>query len=343
MARAIFIALALTIGLLIAQSPAQGKEDAALTLYHWIATESAPEDYPVHVISGDLIFPDGGSIYIPDRRDAANGWGEIGSIHVVGDAMRPTPSELRLTWFSYAEDRFYSGVFALPRDRIEAHFKSGVIDPSTGARIGYDAIIVGMAPGGAVAVWIAAGRLVLEAAAFRASPVDLPWLQVLDNTAITRADYVTHVLTRAVGPERAVYLRKNGPPPGLFERRHTRHAWAPTVSGDGTPDGLWVRYFNGENEPFLVEGAAPNRQMRAAPQEIRLDWTDPTGAPLRAIVAIDEAEIESALATLTQQEMKASMQLDLRIEPGGRTLRAVLRTAHGALRLRDARISMFRR
>ncbi|MFT6061793.1 MAG: hypothetical protein ACJAVR_001847 [Paracoccaceae bacterium] len=341
MVRALLIVLALAFGL--ATATAQGKGDAAVPLYQWIATESVPKGFPVHAVSGDLIFPDGSSIYVPGGRNASNGWGKRGSTHVVGDPMRPVPVRLHLTWFSYAEDRFYSGDFALPADRMATLFAAGVIAPGTGQKIGYDAIIVGMAPGGAAAVWMAAGPLVLEVAAFRAAPADLPWSRVLDNPAIARSDYVTDVLTRAVGPDAAAALRANGPQPGLFERRHTRRAWVPDVSGDGTASSLWIRYVNGENEPFLVEGAAPPRVMRAAPQEIRLDWTDPGGTLIGAIIEIDEAEMVTAFAALARQEDRQPMTLDLRIEPGGRALRAVLRTAHGAWRLRDAKIKLFRR
>lgn len=323
-----------------ADAPEQAGGD--VTLYQWIATESAPADFPAHVIGGDLVFK-GGSAYVPDHRVAKNGWGMRGASHLVGDPMRPVPTELRLTWFSYPEDRFYRGVFTLPAARMETLFAQGAISPRNGEKIAYDAIIVGMAPGGAVAVWMAAGAMVLEVAAFRAAQVDLPWTLVLDNPAIARADHVRAVLEDAIGPEAAAALQSAGMPKGVFERRHTRHAWAPAISGDGAPDSLWIRYWNGENEPFLVEGAAPPRVMRAAPRQIRLGWTDPGGTAISGVVDIDEAEIHAAFATLLLQGAATEAVLDLRIAPGGQGLRATLKTAHGALRLRDAKISLFRR
>lgn len=50
--------------------------------YDWLPTESAPKKYPVYLIRGDLFLADSSSLYIPDRIDVANGWGEWGSTHI---------------------------------------------------------------------------------------------------------------------------------------------------------------------------------------------------------------------------------------------------------------------
>jgi len=103
-----------------------------MNLYEWLPTESAPIAFPMEIIEGTLFYPGSGSIYIPDRRPFANGWGRTGSMHLVGDDAKPVPERLELTWFSYAEDKFYSGRFELNHARLDSLFDAG-LPPLPGA------------------------------------------------------------------------------------------------------------------------------------------------------------------------------------------------------------------
>ena len=117
--------------------------------FDWLATECAPKAYPTYLVKGDLIYAAGDSLYVPDHRDVYNGWGVSGSTHVVGDQFKPLPVQLELTWFSYTEDKFYTGKFELPANKLLELFRAGTAAPddengtNPGKRWRFDRIIVG--------------------------------------------------------------------------------------------------------------------------------------------------------------------------------------------------------
>ncbi len=120
------------------------------TTFEWFASESAPDHYPMEIIQGTFIYHGEAEqgLYIPSGGTLSAGWGESISNHVVGDKLKPLPDRLKIIFFSYAEKQFYQGEFTLPYEKILAVFREG------GLANKYDKIIVGIAPGGAVAVWL---------------------------------------------------------------------------------------------------------------------------------------------------------------------------------------------
>ena len=311
--------------------------------YDWLPTESAPEDYPVFLIRGDLRLADGGSIYIPDQRDVDNGWGEIGSTHIVGDERKAVPVQLSLQWYSYTEDRFYAGQFDLPTDRIASLFAAGVVDARRGEHITFDRIIVGMAPGGGVSVWMGALAFVVEVAAFQAQPIDLPWTAVLDNEEISREEYRQYVLKQSLGEDGLARLRHEGVPADWWQRMRRPYRWEPIVTGAGEPTQLWIRTYNGEQEPFLIEGAAPPRSARAVPRHVRLEWTGASGKPYSAEVDMDEHEVFDAFARLGNDGDGEPMTLEFVLGASPASLQVKLKNSQATYRFDGAAIKVYRR
>ncbi|QRK10911.1 DUF2931 family protein [Archangium violaceum] len=310
-------------------------------MFEWLPTESAPERFPVRLIRGDLFFADGRSIYVPDGRDVANGWGLRGSTHIVDEATKPVPVRLEVAWFSYTEDRFYQGAFELPAEAMTARFMAGVTDPLTGRPLGFERIIVGMAPEGLVSVWMSAGAEVVEMAAFVAPQGSLPWKKVLDNPEVSRADFIRQVLKAKLGADGLARFDREGVPKGLYQGYRVQYLWRPQITGDGTPTGLWIRSFNGENAFIGPAGPAIARDTRPVPAEVQLDWTAPGGTELSAKISFDEAEIFAAFAKLSRGD--ASHQLALDIEVSGTAASVSLRDAKYILPLQKARIELFRK
>jgi hypothetical protein len=331
--------LALLAVVMLAALPGCTRKEGSTPMFDWLPTESAPKRFPMRLIRGDLFFASGQSIYVPDGRDVANGWGELGSTHIVGEATKPVPVRLEVVWFSYTEDRFYQGTFDLPAEAMTALFKAGVIDPRTGRPLGFDRIIVGMAPEGLVSVWMSAGAEVVEIAAFVAPQVSLPWKKVLDNPKVSRGDFIRQVLKAKLGADGLARFDQEGVPKGLHQGYRVQYLWGPQITGDGTPTGLWIRSFNGENAFIGPAGPAVPRDSRPVPAEILLDWTAPGGAPLFAKITFDEAEIFAAFAKLSRGD--ASHQLAVEIEVAGSTASVSLRDDKYILPLRKARIEVF--
>lgn len=286
--------------------------------FDWLPTECAPEDYPARIVRGTLRFPDGRSVYVPGDQLVRNGWGLRGSIHIVGDKLKPVPSHLDLRWFSYLEDRFYGGRFELPSARMLEMFRAGAAPPEPGPRAAYNRIVVGMAPGGDISVWMGAQRIVREVATFRAPVVDLPWTAVLDNPDIPRAKYIADALKEALPAEVLERVTSSPVPVGRWGSVYARRLpWAPRLRGALPASDLWVRGFNGENEWLDLSGKRkdtdPPPATRGVPRELTLFWRHGSGVELRSVVSLDEKEAFAAFAKLATADPAAP--LTLLVEP----------------------------
>ena len=62
--------------------------------FDWKSSDSAPRNYPMEILAGNLSYPEGGSLYVPDKSTIAHGWGEAGSSHIVGPELKPLPNKL---------------------------------------------------------------------------------------------------------------------------------------------------------------------------------------------------------------------------------------------------------
>lgn len=311
-----------------------------MNLHEWWPTECAPEDAPAFVVGGVLSWP-GGAAQLPGGRLAMNGWGRRGSTRLAGVAAKPAPEALALTWFSFREDRAYQGRFPLPQVRIAALMAEGVAAGPQRRRVPWERIVVGMAPGGAVAVWLAAGATTCEVATFRAAPCELPWSRVLDNPDIPREQHVREVLAEAAPLASVLAGSELDKPLTTWLRRHTRWAWTATVARPAVATRLVVRGWNGELEPWFVDGGFPVRTARAAPRELQLDWTDQVGTRRGAQLVFDEDEVYRAFGRLAGPGGRLPLSLDLEPAPVGGDLAVVLRSRHGTLRLRDGTARVF--
>jgi len=281
--------------------------------FEWLPTECAPNHYPMFLVKGDLLFPNGNSLYIPDKRTLYNGWGKIGSAHLIGDERKPLPSCLELTWFSFTEDLFYAGRFELPIDRLAALFRAGTASPDGGARLQFDRIIVGMAPGGDVVVWAGARRIVREIAVYRAQPAELPWSMVLDNPSVSRADFISMNMKDALAPDILKDVISKPVPKGRWAIFAHRFAWTPQLPASCTGLDLWIRGLNGEVEWLDLTGERkdvdPPPASRSVPSSLTLSWKSKNGTKLRADITLDEDESMAAFGKLSEVLMQPPLVL----------------------------------
>lgn len=135
---------------------------AEQTRFDWSASDSAPEYFAMKIISGTLRYhnaPSGAGDNVPGGGVISHGWGLLNSIQVTGEALKPLPDKLDISFFSYMEDQFYRGTFDLPYDTILKLFQEEEAKPKRKTMDGKELpnnykIIVGVAPGGTVAVWL---------------------------------------------------------------------------------------------------------------------------------------------------------------------------------------------
>ena len=315
--------------------------------FEWLPTESAPSTYPMYIIKGDLIFENGKSIYIPDQRIINNGWGKETSTHIVGETFKPLPVQLKISWFSFTEDRFYEGKFDLPKDKLLSLFQSGVANAYfKNERWPFDRIVVGLAPGGDVAVWAGAGPILKEIRLFHAKPVDLPWSLVLDNPNYSRQQHISESLEEVLSPEDLKKVKSTPVPIGKWAEFSRRFSWTPKIQGQVVAQDLWIYGLNGEREWLDLSGTRkdvdPYPGDRATPEKLSLYWQTASGQNLTADITLDEAETMGAFRKVGA--LKNSEPMILTLEPSAAATTVDVKLQRGKLihSFKNATVKIFK-
>ena len=265
--------------------------------YEWAPSECADERFPMQIVRGDFIFPDDQRLYIPDQKVIHNGWGEYNSSHVVGDPEKPLPDRMEISWFSFTENRFYSGMFQLGIDDLEAKFAEGFAHPDTGEPTTYNRILVGLAPEGGVTVWLGGYGVLRLFRLAQAVFAEIPWQEILDNDDVSRDEYVRMVLEESLGEPGYQQFLEHGIPQGWWNRLRTRFNWRFDVAGVEATQ-IWIRTIDGQREFTNLQrdrGGFTNGQL---PKLVELEWKNPRGKRYRATLKFDQQEVLSAFAKM---------------------------------------------
>lgn len=283
-----------------------------MTTFDWVATNSAPEAYPIHLVRAELALADGGGTYIPDRRVVDHGWGRPGATHIVGDDEKALPAVLNAVWFSYLEDTFYSVEVPLPTDVMAALVAEGIDSPQRGTSHAYERFVFGFGPEGEGALWMSAHTNMIDVFRFRGAVADIPWTRVIDNPDIARPDLIRLVLEEALGAEAAEAALRQGYVSGSFARLQQRFDWSLDVSGAEVVSLFKYASLNGEVFHFF-DDFSPNvaRPANGAPREIQMHWTGPAGQGRAATIRFDADEAIRAFETLAAEGAPMRLHVEL--------------------------------
>ncbi|MDH7463417.1 DUF2931 family protein [Chitinophagaceae bacterium 26-R-25] len=252
--------------------------------FDWSATLSAPVEYPVTPIAGEIW----GSDYGQGLSDGIInvGWGNDAGLVGAGPDKKAVPDSLYLLWRSHAEHKFFKGSFALPKEKITALFKEGFMDTyfDTVRKATYDLFIIGMGPEGRVTVWLQGGSgMQQEVAQFRAKevtvkPEDLAPIEVyLFNDGFDESVMTDSMIIKKHYKDK---LAQYGlPDPALYDDYEQRYQWQPVLelSGEGSTVSSGSIYMcNGEKQ-FRYYDEFPYKESRAIPYLFFLGWRDKTG------------------------------------------------------------------
>ena len=286
--------------------------------FDYSTSESAPKGHVMRIMAGSLGY-EGGSVSVPSMADNQNGWGKSWSANVGSDDLKQLPNTLDIAFFSYTENQFYRGHFDLPHAKIVKLFKEGHYSPKKNKHITYDTFVIGVAPGGAVAVWAESLDKTVEVFFGQAEKTDIDW-QYMTNNPMPRDQYIQLTLTEQLKTnEAATAVRKLGAPTGLWARYHrTRFAWQPVFTDIKLRDGRAseIRYYNGERDywdyPLEKTKAAETRPL---PKEMVFVWENTVEKGRMLEVYFNEAEIFEAFQKLGGQNQP--LQLEFRPNPEG--------------------------
>ena len=286
------------------------------TEFDWYATESAPEHYPMQIHQGTFYYKgQNQGLYIPSGGTLRAGWGQMNSSHVTGPEKKPLPDRVEVDFFSYAENQLYHGDFKLPYDQILALFREAhKEDPDEPY---YDAIMIGVAPGGAVSVWLEGYRK-KEIFFGQADKVDIDPSEGFNLPFDSKAEsdeYVQGILTDVLNQEELDSLKKHGVPFGTWARYRKLYRWAPAYK-DGkisTDKEMYVHYLNGElnSIPTLFTDDMANT-LRPLPRALKFS-VDMGDESIYYIIQFEEFELMDAFEKLGAQDQKVYLEFDARV------------------------------
>ena len=171
----------------------------------WAPGVCAPKLYPVEVYRGDF-YTENDWLPIPNGGIVNAGWGDNGMNMGEGSII---PDGFEITYFSYLENKFYTGKFALPKQRIRELFEKGLIGYRTKKYVTYDAMIVGMAPGGVLVVWMMSRDNQIEIGRYQASETELEWNIFAPTVSESRKEEHKKIIINE-SPGALANFKKNG-------------------------------------------------------------------------------------------------------------------------------------
>lgn len=244
--------------------------------YEWSADISAPREYPVEVYTGAV----GGYFFSQMGGFRNSGWGGGSSVDFI---EAPLPESLDMTWLSYVDDKFYTGEWKLPTEKIQELFDEGFY-AKTGQEAEtepYKHIKIGFAPKGMVVVWVAGIGKQVEVARFQAHETIIdPKLISKDEKYMFEKDYAKDMLTYngTISKDVREQINQYGyPPPEVYEQYREKYNWKPKVI---LPEGskitsLYIKMCNGEIEdPYDRPIELKNR---AIPFSFEIFWSIGSG------------------------------------------------------------------
>lgn len=290
---------------------------AEQTRFDWKASESAPVNFPMQIINGTLGYrgdPNKAGLYVPSGGVISHGWGLMRSSHNTGAALKPLPDKLDITFFSYLEDQFYRGQFDLPYDTILRLFQQAEAGEKRKAGNGTEIpndymIIVGVAPGGTVAVWMR-NQGTKELFFGKAEKVEIDFTKAIDFPAAKRAEFVRKIIESEMTPEVLAAIRQTGIPFQKWANYRTRYNWAPTFAVSQPPKEIGMSFYMGEGGPFkfpLEDAFAAT--AKPVPKRIRFSYPI-SGMVRHYYVYFDEAEILEAFTRLNTKQLPMQLEFD---------------------------------
>jgi hypothetical protein len=285
----------------------------------------------------------GGSLYIPSAL-LYSGWGTKVSIHITGPNLKPLPDRVEVTYYSYLEDKFYRGSFPLPYEQILKHFQEGfrVFRPNADWET-YDRIVAGVAPGGAVAVWLSGSERQVEVFFGYAEEVKLDWEQAQGFPEAERERSRLETLQESAEADSLVAPYMERIPYGLWETFRKRYRWRPAFEGINWPERLRkMQFFNGERDYMMLPAHAPAEWVeRPLPSyygvvdEVTKRFYD---------IYFDEQEIFAVFERLGGEGQPVELVFERRLKPAGdgATLHMFARSSTDAIELTKMKFEVYR-
>ena len=237
------------------------------------AGPAAADDYPMETIDGTFFTSDGKGFPVAPQY-LENEWGVSHVSWGVGNPMQPAPEAFEVTWYSYPEDKFYQGRFALPQRKLYDLLKQGYWDSDDKEHGTYHALTLCVLPTGVVVVWLSGGQNQVLVGRYQAHEIAYDFkrfneaanrpLMVAQERAQMPARVQEEIRTGTLSSKQwDTYLKTY--PWRVEAVMQDGKAWRPLALYD-----YYVRYLNAEKTSYAV---AQDKASRAAYLEVLLEPT----------------------------------------------------------------------
>ena len=265
----IWLFLFLPLQLASCQNHNSNNKDMNEPEYEWGISVNAPIGYPIHVYAGRV-----GSEYITSDLWCSTEEPDWGSAYVnEGNDPKELPKDIDIVWFSFIENCFYNLQASLDYEKIEKLFKEGFeqrIRYGELRHTTYNGLVVGLAPGGTVVVWVGKGYSpITEVGRFQASQIYLTETSDMDSheRLIFDKEYRKSLATASnIVPLEVQKANEGKPIPyNLWDRyAETQYRWYPTFEiPDGKMGDVFFQYWNGEANTIFYTDLEPTTEREA--------------------------------------------------------------------------------
>ena len=274
--------------------------------YNWTSSVVSAAGYPAEVHVGHLFS---GKVYLvalPKTGTLNDGWDQEGTPMMSGGSGIPT--ELSLTWVSYVDKKFWKVETSLDSNKILSLFEQGIdsFDSNDGvtARKQYDGIVIAVAPGGVVAVFLTGQRRRVEVGYYQAKETYVDINNFYDNPREdTQRQFFDRWYDHLVPDTIKAIINRNGIPYKLWDINRQRYKWRFVVELYDSDDNETERectYFNGERD--IKFGAALD-SVDEKPLPWRVDFSFNTSNKW-AETEFDSTELLSVFRQMTKDNPK---------------------------------------
>ena len=195
-------------------------------------------------------------------------------------SMGELPQRVDMVWLSYKEDCFYRLKTAIDYEKIAKLFREGFDERFSNGKMNhttYDTVVVGIAPGGVVVLWVGKGYFpIKEIGRYQADKIEIQVPKGLDGHQMLifdKEDREKVLASKTIIPEDFREANKNKPIPfGLWDSyRDNQYQWYPTFEiPNGRIGDVDYQYWNGEADTFFFTDfiALEGQKDVFAPQEL---------------------------------------------------------------------------
>ncbi|WP_456315487.1 DUF2931 family protein [Pseudomonas shirazensis] len=334
--------------------------------FEWDGDATAPAGYPMWIIyPHSFILSDGYEAVIPNESFMEDGWEGSANSWSVGESNKAMPDSLKITWYSYTEDKFYKGNFKMPQEKIYQLFKDGYwiygIDTNRLVYEGYDkkelhketfsALTVGLAPKGMVVVW-ASGQNKIEIGRFQGEEVpegpeaDKMWKQIAElsdrpiSVKQSMAEFIPEVREEIIN--RQISSKR-------WDDYRLRYPWKIVFNQRLEIYDYYVRFFNSEKIglPPTTNQTSYNKEIletkdKAVPSAFGIFVKSENGLKHWIRVdSFDEEEIIDSFKNLARISPNGDITMQINVDESFKKMNVVLKNDFKQIVLEKCKTKIF--